>query len=356
MIKQIRIPQHTPEWHAFRYNTGFGGSDISAVVAGYNETIAELTYTPPLKYFLQMIGENVTQFTGNIASESGHFFEGVIIQWYRHYDLENPDQMQMFANIKANKRVNKVIRQKVFIVNSKYPNLFYSPDAFCRPMYIGPKRLVECKNTTSMEAARYVNHVSPLFWLQVQMGLMITELPCADLCILLDGRWLEVVTIEPNQEAHELIVSSAHDFWLKVLKARQLKEQYGITNYFGVSPDYFNEKQLEGVELISQLEPDLTGTKAELKFVKDMVKPKETEEIMQGTEEQRTWCEEYKNLGEDSGKIETRQRVLYGELIQSLGASNRADFNDGAFFSYKTNVKGAKTLYISPKVLSEKVK
>lgn len=355
MIKQVRIPLYSKEWHDFRYNNGFGGSDISAVVASYNETIAELTYTPPLKYFLQMIGENITQFSGNIASESGHFFEKVIIDWYRHYDLSNPDQMQMFQNIKENKRMNKVVRPKVFMVNSKYPNLFYSPDAFSRPGYVGEKRLVEAKNTTSMEAARYNNHVSPLFWLQVQMGLMITELPCADLCILLDGRWLEVVTIEPNEEAQELILSSADDFWHKVKAARRIKEEYGITNYFGVSPDYFTEKQLEGIELISQLEPDLTGTKTELKFLKDLVKPKEGDEIMMGTDQQRTWCEEYKNLGEDSGKIETRQRILYGELIQSLGASNRADFNDKAFFSYKTNTKGSKTLYVSPKVLSEKV-
>lgn len=355
MIKQVRIPLYAKEWHDFRYNTGFGGSDISAVVAGYNTTIAELTYTPPLKYFLQMIGENITQFTGNIASESGHFFEGVIIKWYRHYDLDNPDQMQMFANIKANKRINKVICPKVFVVNSKYPNLFYSPDAHAWKAYVGPKRLVECKNTTSMEARRYENHVSPLFWLQVQMGLMVTELPCADLNILLDGRWLEVITIEPNHDAWDLIQTSAEDFWKKVLAARRIKEEYGISNYFGISPDYFSEKQLEGIELISQLEPDLTGTDVEMSMLKDMIRPSEEDNAMMGTEQQRSWCEQYVKIGENIGGMESNKKILYGELIRSLEGSNKADFNDGSFFSYKTNVKGARVLHVSPKVLSEKV-
>ncbi len=358
MIKQVRIEQHTQEWLDWRYQHGFGGSDIASVVATRSKTIAELTYTPPIKFFLQMIGEPVQAFTGNVASESGHFFEPIIMDWLRYWDIDLPDQVEMFRRI-ANHRpdnvtkINKVIRPKVFMTNDKYPWLFYSPDAFVWKRYGDAKSLAESKNTTSMEARRYVNKVSPSFFVQVQQGLMITELPAAYLCILVDGRWMEVVTIEPHKPTWEIIEESSMEFWARILKARQIKEEYGLPAYFGVNPDALTSKQRDGAELVASLEPDTIGTDAELAFIKEMVKPSEEDNPMIGTEEQRLLCEKYNAVNASADDVEVEKKKLQIELITSLHGSNRANFDDEGklYYSYKADARGSHRLHVSPKIV-----
>jgi len=353
MIKQIRIPQHTPQWHQWRFEHGFGGSDIAAVVATKSKTIADLSYTSPVKQFLTFIGEPVDQFSGNIASESGHYFENIILEWLKYYDLEDHDQLAMFRRIKAKeRRINKVIQPKVFMVNSKYPHLFYSPDAWVFPNHGKDKWLGECKNTTSMEANRYLAKVSPAFYLQVQQGLMITELPYALLNILIDGRWLNVIRIEPHQPTWDLIIEASTEMWDKIQRARTIKKQYSLPSYFGVNHETLTEEQRKAVEMLTELEPDITGTESELAFIREMIKPSEVDNPMQGTETQRTLCEEYLGLGDEQDLLEIERKKRQVWLIQSLQGSNKAEFEDGTFFSYKSDTRGSRRLYVSPKILT----
>lgn len=359
-IKQVRIEPHTQEWLDYRYAKGFGGSDIASVVATRSKTIAELTYTPPIKFFLQMIGEPVQSFTGNVASESGHYFEPIIMDWLKYWDIDHPDQLEMFRRITRNEKLNKVIRPKVYMENTKYPWLFYSPDAFCWPgKDMGTvKALGESKNTTSMEARRYVNKVSPSFFCQVQQGLLITELPVAYLCILIDGRWLEVVPIEPHKETQEIIIEASKDFWARIQKAREIKKKAGLVAYFGVNPETLNSEQKEAAELISSLEPDMIGTDAELSFIKEMCKPSEEDNPMAGTDEQRAWCEEYNRVGEAADAVDVRKKTLQIKLIESLKGSNKAVFGDDdkVYYSYKEDARGSRRLYVSPKIVNSELK
>lgn len=356
-IHQIRIKPHSDEWHAWRYLNGMGGSEISSVVATKSKTIAELTYTPPVKYFLGKIGEPINQFTGNVESESGHYFEPIILQWLKYYDLDNSgdlrlSQIEMFRKIKENQRVNKVISPKVFIKNDKYPWLFYSPDAWHWKNMTGKKRLAECKNTTSMAARRYVNNVDPAYYLQVQQGLLLSELECADLCILIDGRWFSVITVEPNKEIHDIIIEASHEMWQKILKAREIKKEYELPSYFGVNPEFLTEKQKEGVHILSDLEPDITGTDDEVKFFREMIVPSEDDNPMQGTEGQRKLCEQYNLSKDEENDAKIKNKTIYIELIKSLEGHNKAEFEDGTYYSYKSDKNGKRSIYVSPKIIA----
>jgi hypothetical protein len=357
-IHHIRIEPHTPEWHKFRYENGIGGSEIAPVLASVSAPLAELVYTTPIKWYLAKIGEPVQEFTGNVESESGHFFEGVILKWYRYMDLESPSQMDMFQRIKSNSRINRVISPKVYITNDKYPGFFYSPDAFTWPGYWAmenkddaKKRLGECKNTTSMTARRFTNKVDPAFYCQVQQGLMLTELEEADLCILVDGRWFEVITIKANPEIHKKILEVGSDMWKRVLKARMLKIEYDLPSYYGINPQFLNERQQEGAQLLSSLEPDLLGTEDELDFIREMVKPTEEETQMIATPEQLELCKEYFLHGGEIKKSTRAQDSVKEKLILSLGGFHKAEFEDKSFFSYKVDAKGSKRLYVQDKII-----
>lgn len=355
-VKHVKIKPHTPEWHSYRYDKGIGGSEISSVMATESQLLSDLVYTPPIKWYLEKIGEPIQEFTGNIASESGHFFEGIIINWIKFWDMDNPNQLEMFHRIKTNTRVNKARSPKSFVENDKYPWLFYSPDAYFWKNSTGKKRLGETKNTTSMEARRYPNKVSPSFYLQVQQGLMITELEVADLCILVDGRWLDVVSIEPNKEHHQLIAEVSYNMWQCVLKAREIKEKYHLPSYFGVNPEVLTERQQEGVMLLSQLEPELTGSDRELDFIKSMIIPVDQESPMKGSDDQLELCQRYLDLNEEVKKIDKQKKVLQEQLILSLGGQfNIANFDDEGkkYFSYKKDVKGVSRLFIPDKLIRQ---
>lgn len=350
-IKQIRIKPHTEEWHKFRYDNGFGGSEIASVVSSVSKTLSDLVYTPAIKMHLSKIGENLQEFTGNIESESGHFFEPIILEWLKHYDLDHPDQYLMFQNIKNKNRINKVIQPKTFTVNSKYPWLFYSTDAWHWKNKIGNKRISESKHTTSMEARRYPNSISPAFYCQVMQGLLVTEVEAADLCVLIDGRWFSVVTVEPNREWFDLILDTSHAMWKNIIKARLIKLEYGIPNYFGVNPDHFTEKQKEGIMLLSELEPDLSGGDTELEFIKEMVIPPVEDSIRIGTEEAMRDCLEYLSHDDQEKASKKKKEELYAKLLLHLGNGYNCLTYDGqTILTYKPDKKGTCRLLIDKSV------
>lgn len=313
--------------------------------------MTELIYTPAIKLHLQKIEEPINPFTGNIATEAGQFFEPIIIDWLRYFDLDNPDQYLMFQNIKAKQRINKVISPKVYITNSKFPWLFISPDAWNYKDKKGLKRYVETKHTTSMECRRFPDKISPAFYAQVQMGLMMTGLEYADLCLLIDGKWFEVVTVEPNKEWFDLIADTSYKAWRNVLEARKIKLEYGIPAYFSVNPDTLTERQKEGALLLAELEPPMAGTEGELEFVKEMVIPQVEETIKQGTEEGLKLCIEYLKLDEQAKGFEAKKKELYAKILLELGSdSNTYVFEEKNIFTYKPDKKGTCRLLVSQEI------
>lgn len=351
-IKQLHIKQRSPEWEEWRNQNGFGGSEIASVVAMKSKTISNLVYTPPIKLHCLKLDEPIQPFTGNVESMSGIFFEKIILHtYYKNYDLDNPDQKLMFENI-FNKKpaINKVIQPGVIMTNTKYPWLFYSPDSWLFKDKVGPKRLGECKNTTSFETKRYPNKISPSFYCQVQQGLMITELEKADLCLLIDGRWFEIVTVEPDQKWFDLIQEVSYQAWRNILEARKIKLEYEIPAYYGLPLDYFTEKQKQGVQRLMELEPELTGTEHEYEFIRDMVKAEEEEIEMKGTDEQMKLCIEYLKINGEAKEVEAKKRAVSERLLLTLGGSNLVRFDDQSFFSFKKDSRGSKRLYISPKI------
>lgn len=349
--KDLRLKQGTPEWLAWREQTGFGGSEIASVMATSSVELGELVYTPPLKLFLSKIDEPIQQFTGNINSEAGKYMENVILKYFKHYDLERPDQMQMYDNIKKKNVCNKIIKPNNVFWTKKYEWLFYSPDAVV--MKDGNRvALCECKNTTSMEAARYTNKINPAFYLQVQAGLMITGLPIGYALVLVDGCWFEVVPIYPDPDIFKWIEEVSAQFWMRIIQARKIKIEYGIPAYFGVNPETLTDRQKEGAELLSQLEPDLLGSSHEMKWIREMIVPKPEKITREGTSEEWTLVMNYLKACEHEEIVAKEKNESYSKLLLTLDGCNYIQFDDGkdGYYSYLPDKNGRCSLRISKKV------
>lgn len=358
IYKDIRLRQGTDAWRQWRYDTGIGGSEIASVLATDSFELSQLVYTAPIKLFHIKIGEPVQQFTGNIASAEGKYQERPIVERFKFYDLERPDNMLMHKNMSENIVLNRVTRPNCVFHNPKWEWLFYSPDAvWLREEELKKwKRhgLLEAKLTNSMEVNRYTSRVNPSHWLQVSMGLMITGLPIGYVLLLIDGQFFEPVPVYPDKEVFQWIEEISAQFWLRVAKARQIKAEYGIPAYFGVNPDTLSERQKEGVELISQLEPELIGSEHEMAFIKEMIIPKAEEFPRNGTEEEWSLARQYLEANEEIEKAKATKTKAYEQILMSLNGNNVINFPDapikGCYYSYKADKNGKPSIYITQKI------
>jgi hypothetical protein len=351
--KEIRLKQGTQAWLDWRQETGIGGSEVSSALATDSAELADLAYQTPIQLHLLKVGEPVTRFSGNVSSEEGKLQEPHIINRFRYYDLETPDQMSIYANMASGNKINGVYQPGNVLQNPKYPWLYYSLDAYVTESLNSRKAkgLIEAKLTTSMEANRYVNKVNPSHFLQLQTGLMITGFPIGYLISLVDGKWFNVLPVEPDKEIHQWIETVTAKFWTAVIKARMIKLEYGITSYINVNTDTLTEKQKEGVDILSQLEPSLIGSDHEIDFLKSMIIPRAEEIEREGTQSEFNSAIGYLQANVAVVEAEKKKKIHYGEMISTLDGFNKINFPSG-FYSYKADKNGKASLKVSDKILN----
>lgn len=351
MIKRHYIKPKTTQWFSFR-QSGYGASEIAGACAEYDSYLAQHTWSDPIKIHMEKINEPVLPFQGNIQSEAGIYSESEIINLYKHYDNDDPDQLAMYrrANSKG-QRFNRIICPKCYFTNSKYPWLFYSPDGLDYTLG-GWKGNIESKNTNSMEAGKYSDRISPSFICQVMQGLLITEKEYAKICIRIDGSFFEVIHIEPDKEWFDFILEYSAISWQRVLECRKIKIEHDLISYYGMDPDLFKtEKQKEGAYKLMRLEPELTGTEHERKFITDHIIPKQEDDPMEGTQEQWELLVDYKKALAQEKKFGNDRSKYQNQLIVSLRGKNKAEFDEG-FFQWKPTKKGDYRFFIQDKLLN----
>lgn len=349
-IKIIHVPHHTKQWYDFRLN-GYGASETPSVVAADYPKLAQYVYDPPVKVHLDKLEEPILTFQGNPASEEGHCMEPVIIKWYRCLNPVTMDLVDMYRNSRQKKPryYKKAIRREAFWTNKKYPWLFVSPDA---AGYLGRKNTwgIECKNTNDLEANKYPEKLSPSFVIQVQTQLLVTEWEYIDIAMKLDRGKFEVIPFELDVAAKDFIVETTHKYWQNVLKARQIKEEYGIITYFNTNPESFNGRQLEGLALLHSLEPDLVGTQREFEFI-DNHFPKEKDITdAQGTQQHIDCLLEYVSASQDAIHADTKRKMALSKLLRSMPPGvNKIFFDDHKkeYFSYLADKNGKVTPHVS---------
>jgi len=355
MIKEIYFPLHTLPWQQWRWHH-IGGSDISAVCAGYSQDLAEISWTPPIKYYLQMIGEPVTPFSGNVPSNMGQYIESVIIDLYRCYDhsippdKDNTHLMTMFDRRKKNRRVNRIICRHNYVWNTDYPHLSGSPDGF---IYENRGRgILEVKNMTSMEQNRYANKINPGHVLQCQHNMLCAGADYCDLIRLIDGTWMDVIRFEADKEQQDFILYCASDFWKKVLLARDIKEKNGIEAYYDMNFEFFTTpEEQEAVGVLQSMEPDFIGSDTELKWLKEYIKPvsESIERDILNTEE--SILSEYKGAHARRKACDLEVNKEQAKLITSMKGYQVVNA-DGGYYSYKNNKNGVPRFYMTPKLLA----
>lgn len=166
MITTYDVIQGTPEWLELRQGKYTGTSAEKLLKHG--ATSYALT--------------EASDFSGNFHTQRGHTLEEEAIELYeaiRHVTVERPG----------------------FITNDQFPKCGYSPDGLLTDLLIEVKCFSEAKH---MEV--YRGDIPLKIMAQVQFGLLICELPRANLIIYhpkLEPKYaLKIIDIKANKAAH----------------------------------------------------------------------------------------------------------------------------------------------------------
>lgn len=315
-IEFINVEDWTYEqWLEYR-EYGLGGSEIAAVCAAYSDYLRAFIHTDPIKIHCLKIGEPVLEFQGNRFSRFGQFHERNLLFLYQYWDHANPGEDAMFDNMEKGIIKNEVYGPKMYVKNSKYPHLFYSPDGL-NLSHRGTINL-EFKNTSTMEARNYTNYVNPSFRCQVQHGLAISEHDSASIFIHLDGNNVMEVYEPHNPELQQWQLECSIKFFNNMTECIKIKQEYGIDSYYYQPTESFTDRQKEGLKELMEREPTLTGNESEESFIKELFHHREESIIREMTQEEHEWAMERKSFLNKAKEVEREIRLINAKIERGM--------------------------------------
>jgi len=331
------------QWLSYR-SCGLGGSDISAL-------LGISSYKSPLELYLEKIGEHTPFQSDNRFTFFGNLHEDEIASLYQYWD---GDMDSMIANRKDAKKVNRVRSVNAFIHNPRYPQLFASID---RMILSNPKRqarkgILECKNTSSFVLRRYDGQIPYEYVVQVIGYLLVTGWDHASLAIEVDGNDYKVFPYERTDSSTKDIMAeierASAPFWSKVLRARIIKEEFGITSYYSLHPDTLKDPKIqEGVAMLQELEPDIVNDSTTESFLSKIFKPEPL--TIEGTQEIWKLAVDYLQSKENEG-LAKKDKVHYSNLIKAeMKNTERVDFEEAGSITWKADSKGVRRFSVNIK-------
>ena len=255
-LKIHRMKTHTPEWYAFRLN-GIGGSEVGTIMA-INK------YDTWLRIFHEKIGTADQILEDNMKMFWGREHEDKIAEIWQYWD-DTPDG---FITNKKNDRIIRRCRNvNGYITNPKYPWLFASVDRlinieggynFITGEPLEHEAPLECKTLSYWAARVWESGIPQYFLVQVQTYMLILEVDYAEIAILKDGNYFDVIYVRQDRAMAEKILEDTKSFWFdRIVPAKEAKIKRDLADLSG---DTRMAEKYEGI--IQRLEPPPDDTEA----------------------------------------------------------------------------------------------
>lgn len=331
-IEAIAYEEGTQEWLDFRIN-GLGASEVGGVM-GLSP------YKSSIEIYNEKIGEKTYRKEENEVMFWGKQHEPKITHVWEHYDGTKDGYIQ---NIKDGKKMRKATKLNCIIRNRKCPWLFANLDGLIHPggfnLMTGEQMeeagVLEDKTISGFEAKKWDNEVPPPYLAQVTQAMIILGLRYAEIAMLKDGRFFDVIPMEYPEKFAERIIETTGRFWndqvipgREALKKRQELEKKG---------DYAEAENHQ--RTIHDLEPEPDGSDAYKNFMAEsaLAEYMEVEGDMEQFEDavnNKKWneakkiCDEFKTYYENCCRKHLKEadaeKMVFGDdgYIQSKSQNN----------------------------------
>jgi len=329
------------QWQALRRDY-VCGSDIGTLM-GLNP------YQSKLELFHQKVGVVSSIMPESAATYSGKKLENIVKDdYWQWYSDDNPTIDGIIENNTKKKRSRFYMNIKSIIHDPKLGDFFRANvDGMIIPKKNSrtPIGILEAKSGLNWVWDQYKSGIPEFYVLQVQAYMLITGLSYAEIAVLLDGRYFKCYPFEANQEIHDAILHGVYEFWELVKEGRIIWESE--------LPEH------ERLQRLSNIEPEIDGSDALDRYLKDRFKASYKAGQMQITPEIIAYGLEYidKSL---AVKAAEQPKKAVGQLLRKMFLDNKVDefVDDGkVIMSYrKISENKSPVLYVNKDRLNDLVK
>lgn len=321
------------QWYEYRYN-GVGASEVAAVM-GLNP------YKSSIELFYEKIGQKQISRDENGPMFWGTELEKQIAEKWQYWNPDEPTQDEMIKNFRAGKIIRKNERVNRYIANPNMPHLFVSLDRRIHKGTRGEEGVLECKTISGWAADQWEAGIPPMYVVQLQTGLMVTELKFGELAILKDGRWMEVYPFEEHPDIQASIHNLTKGFWELVVAAKPLVL---LKQEAEAARDWDKAEQLQAS--IDNLAPSPDGSLAYENYLKEKYRTGGNGTI-RGTDEHFEMAIQYKHRNDEIKILEDAKRKCANDLKAVMGNYDVMEFEGRGKVTWKPNVKGTRVFNVA---------
>lgn len=311
-IVQISKEQDEQAWLDFREG-GIGGSEIGTIM-GVNP------WKSAIELFYQKSGAFSAKTDYNTPMFMGNILEPIVADLFEFWD----DGGNLIHNYVSGLRQRKLYEVDGYVLNSDYPNMFFSPDRLIadKPVkrmsnliHKNIEGIVEIKTISNWSAKQWEGGMPPSYYLQLQTYLMGLDVEEGYLVSLKDGRDLDVLYIERNREVGDMIFNEVQEFWQRVELAR------------------------EDPENVDQYAPDPDGTQSLENFLKEKFKNPEENTIL-ADDKIVELAKEHIELSQRAKEVEEQARERSNAIKMYMGENSILDLGKNGRVTWRQNSRG----------------
>jgi putative phage-type endonuclease len=320
MIRLVNIDKEKDYdgWLNFR-SSGIGASDVGTIL-GLNP------YKSSAELFYQKIGKIPQKIQENLAMFMGTRMEPLVASLWEYYDVDEDKMIQNYNTGVKTRHGSEIVG---YLINDKYPHLFFSPDRLiCNnsklPAYSidgdivsldNVRGILEIKTISGFASKQWEGGVPPSYVTQLMTYLMGLELNYGEIAFFEDGRKLNVIEMSFNESIGSQILQKTTEFWERVQGA------------------------LEDIENCELYEPEPDGTEAYESFLNK--KYSQSQELkISGTDEMYQIAHNHKLILDEIKDKEYEARECTNRLKDFMGEAEVLDFGDSGKVTWKSTVKG----------------
>ena len=313
---------------------GLGGSDLGSAL-GFNQAIS------PIEVFYEKVRTLPVMRPDVERTIWGKEHEPTIAKMWQYWDGDG-----WVENRNNKKIIRKAVRSHRMIVNPDYSWLYANVDRLFQESSFAPKGILEIKTISGFVARMYVSGIPAYNLFQVLSYMTVIRNEYSELAQLYDGTELHVTPIRLSDfgSFQTQALESSKVFWDNVLQARQLLKE---------NPDYLHEGNptAQGMQAISNLEPDLIGTISEQDFLKEQYKLAKNIGAVLGTPDDYELVTRYLAAKSKIKKENEEKNLHINKILHRLAGETRMEFGDGCYITYRPDSRGFSTLRVSRELI-----
>lgn len=317
------------EWKDFVFPT-IGASEISSLM-GLNP------WKSSIELFYEKCGVKQSFDQTNEFMFWGKEHEEMLAENWQYWE-GSPESM--IANKEAGNIIRRCRKVNAYIQNKDFPYLFVSLDRLINKGSNQAEECLELKLIRWFAAQLWENGIPPMYIVQLQQQLLVTDLKRGELGVLQDGMQFSVYPFDRHYKLCDRIKEQSYKFYKNIKIA---------VSHFVASLVCPNEDRIKlHFAEIDKVSPEPDGSRSYENFLNEKYKDNQGEII--GGEIELKLARHYKYFDQQGKKQQELKRECGNKLKAILKEANKIDLGKNGSITWRQTSRNTRTLRVNVKI------